>query len=142
MMLLQKKLLCLEIILKQDLKINHARNLSKQKSENCELVKHIVTIHELEKPFSCDICGKKFILKWRLSEQQIDYPSTTPSYPHYVNVMQYSPCTVYTTLYYNNLLLCTSLFYVQDCETILLYFIYFVKYTFENKNLNGGSTSM
>ena len=37
-------------------------------SKNFELENHMVKVHGCEQPHSCDICGKKFYLKWRLKK--------------------------------------------------------------------------
>ena len=37
-------------------------------SENCELETHIKTQHSDNTEYGCDLCDKKFVLKWRLSK--------------------------------------------------------------------------
>ena len=48
-------------------------------SRNFELETHMVTFHGREKEYSCEVCGKKFFLKWRLGKHSsIHEESTKP----------------------------------------------------------------
>ena len=38
--------------------------------QNCQLEKHVVDEHQKEKEHSCEVCGKKFFLLWRLKKHK------------------------------------------------------------------------
>ena len=48
-------------------------------SRNFELETHMVTFHGREKEYSCEVCGKRFFLKWRLGKHSSIHEESTKS---------------------------------------------------------------
>ena len=76
--------------LKKHLRETHPRQIKckscdKVFSENCELEFHIKTDHVERPEYGCDLCGKKFVLKWRLAKHLQNHTSKSTKKCHYFN---------------------------------------------------------
>ena len=52
---------------------------------NCELEDHIKSCHSEIKPFECDQCEKKFVLRWRMEKHRINHTDQNMKKCHYFN---------------------------------------------------------
>ena len=84
-----------EYDMKKHVKANHGKSYEKKcivcgKSflENHELETHLKTHKEIQ-PFSCDMCEKKFYLKWRLEKHRSGHYTNT--FCHYFNNQKLCP---------------------------------------------------
>ena len=54
-------------------------------SKNCDLENHMVEVHGCEKLHSCEICGKSFLLKWRLKKHASVHDSRVKACKYFEN---------------------------------------------------------
>ena len=76
--------------LKKHLVENHPSRIKCKKCEttferNSDLEVHITNNHEGTDQHSCDICGKTFVLKWRLKKHTDGHNNKSQKYCHYYN---------------------------------------------------------
>ena len=53
--------------------------------KNCELELHIKNQHEKVKDYECDLCDKRFVLKWRMLKHQESHRDPGKKKCHYFN---------------------------------------------------------
>ena len=53
--------------------------------KNCELELHIRSKHEKVEEYECDLCEKRFVLKWRMVKHQESHRDTGRKKCHYFN---------------------------------------------------------
>ena len=76
--------------LKKHIKETHPSKIECQKcdkvfTKNCQLEVHIKNQHDIEKEYTCELCDKTFVLKWRFLKHQESHTDPTRRKCHYFN---------------------------------------------------------
>ena len=67
------------------------KNCDKVFTKNCDLEMHIKTQHKTLNEYKCDMCDKKFVLKWRFSKHEENHKNKNRRKCHYFNNEKYCP---------------------------------------------------
>ena len=54
-------------------------------ARNSDFENHMVDTHEAEKKFECEVCGKRFLLQWRLQKHQFIHTGEAKSCKYFLN---------------------------------------------------------